>query len=230
MAACAADARAPSRRAVATPPGSCRRAPITGEACEAVIVDTVERAMDDAGFGAAHIVGNSLGGYLALLLATRGRARSVMALAPAGGWAVADKAVDATFDHFAVIQAQLKAAAPHAEGDRRRAASRDGVDHDHLRADPGRPDRYQILGVASWAVGAADRLRAAAAVGRRCGADQLTGADHLRYRRPVAGVAVECRAVPSRLAPERRLGGTDGVGHCPQLDVPLETPQLILTA
>lgn len=29
-------------------------------------VDAVERAMDAAGFDAAHLVGNSLGGYLAL--------------------------------------------------------------------------------------------------------------------------------------------------------------------
>ena len=46
--------------------------------------------MDDAGFETAHIVGNSLGGYLALQLAARGRARSVVALAPAGGWAQGD--------------------------------------------------------------------------------------------------------------------------------------------
>ena len=38
--------------------------------------------MDEAGFETAHIVGNSLGGYLALQLAARGRARSVVALAP----------------------------------------------------------------------------------------------------------------------------------------------------
>ena len=35
-----------------------------------------------AGFETAHIVGNSLGGYVALQLAARGRARSVVALAP----------------------------------------------------------------------------------------------------------------------------------------------------
>src|SRR6185369_11117260 len=38
-----------------------------------------------AGVESAHIVGNSLGGYLALVLAARGRACSVVALAPAGG-------------------------------------------------------------------------------------------------------------------------------------------------
>jgi len=42
------------------------------------IVDAVERAMDDAGFEAAHLVGNSLGGYVALQLAARGRATSVL--------------------------------------------------------------------------------------------------------------------------------------------------------
>ena len=50
------------------------------------LVDAVERDMDAAGFTDAHLVGNSLGGWIALELAKRGRARSVVALAPAGGW------------------------------------------------------------------------------------------------------------------------------------------------
>ena len=50
------------------------------------LVDQVEREMDEAGFETAHIAGNSLGGWIALELAHRGRARSVVALAPAGGW------------------------------------------------------------------------------------------------------------------------------------------------
>jgi pimeloyl-ACP methyl ester carboxylesterase len=50
------------------------------------LVDAVERDLDGAGFDTAHVVGNSLGGWIAFELATRGRARSVVALAPAGGW------------------------------------------------------------------------------------------------------------------------------------------------
>ena len=50
------------------------------------LVDAVERDLDAAGFDTAHVVGNSLGGWSALELASRGRARSVVALAPAGGW------------------------------------------------------------------------------------------------------------------------------------------------
>ena len=55
------------------------------------LVDQVESEMDAAGFETAHIAGNSLGGWIALELANRGRARSVVALAPAGGWDVGSR-------------------------------------------------------------------------------------------------------------------------------------------
>jgi pimeloyl-ACP methyl ester carboxylesterase len=41
--------------------------------------------MDAAGFASAHLVGNPLGGWIALEPAKRGRARTVVALSPAGG-------------------------------------------------------------------------------------------------------------------------------------------------
>lgn len=50
------------------------------------IVDDVCRQLDDAGIGQAHMVGNSLGGWVALELARRQRALSVVALSPAGAW------------------------------------------------------------------------------------------------------------------------------------------------
>jgi pimeloyl-ACP methyl ester carboxylesterase len=50
------------------------------------LADAVETTLDAAGIGAAHLVGNSLGGWIALELGRRGRARSVVALSPAGGW------------------------------------------------------------------------------------------------------------------------------------------------
>jgi pimeloyl-ACP methyl ester carboxylesterase len=50
------------------------------------LVDAVERDMDEAGFDTAHVAGGSLGGWVALELGRRGRARSVVAIAPAGGW------------------------------------------------------------------------------------------------------------------------------------------------
>ncbi|MEV6333964.1 alpha/beta hydrolase [Nocardia vinacea] len=49
-------------------------------------VDEVERLLDENGWATAHLVGNSLGGWTAIELARRGRARTVCALSPAGFW------------------------------------------------------------------------------------------------------------------------------------------------
>jgi alpha-beta hydrolase superfamily lysophospholipase len=51
------------------------------------LADALERRLDELGITTAHLAGNSLGGLLAVVLARRGRARSVVALSPAGGWA-----------------------------------------------------------------------------------------------------------------------------------------------
>ncbi len=50
----------------------------------AAITDAVERTLDAQGLGAVHVLGNSLGARVALELARRGRARSVVAIAPSG--------------------------------------------------------------------------------------------------------------------------------------------------
>ncbi len=52
----------------------------------AAMADALERELDDAGVDRAVVVGNSLGGWLAFALATRGRAQAVLALSPAFGW------------------------------------------------------------------------------------------------------------------------------------------------
>ena len=44
------------------------------------LTDALERELDAAGWDTAHVAGNLLGGWLALELAKRGRARSVVAL------------------------------------------------------------------------------------------------------------------------------------------------------
>ncbi len=51
-----------------------------------VLADRIERQMDEMGWNTAHIVGNSLGGWVAFELESRGRARTVTAIAPGGGW------------------------------------------------------------------------------------------------------------------------------------------------
>jgi pimeloyl-ACP methyl ester carboxylesterase len=87
-----------------TLPGHAGGPPIEGEFHETLLADAVERAMDDAGFETAHIAGNSLGGFVALQLAARGRAESVVALAPAGGWAVGDDSLKDTLEFYVTMQ------------------------------------------------------------------------------------------------------------------------------
>lgn len=50
------------------------------------VADQLCAQLDEAGIETAHLVGNSLGGWLAFELARRGRVRSVLALSPAGSW------------------------------------------------------------------------------------------------------------------------------------------------
>ncbi|MCW2856538.1 MAG: hypothetical protein JWR52_2153 [Marmoricola sp.] len=62
-------------------------------------VDALEEELDLLGIAQADLVGNSLGGWAALQLAGRGRALSVVCLAPAGGWAPGK-----AFDRFLAAQ------------------------------------------------------------------------------------------------------------------------------
>lgn len=50
------------------------------------LVDAVERDLDDLGWDKAHLAGNSLGGWVTLELARRGRALTATGISPAGGW------------------------------------------------------------------------------------------------------------------------------------------------
>jgi pimeloyl-ACP methyl ester carboxylesterase len=67
----------PGFGAAPTLPGA--RRPTAGALC-----DAVEATLDAAGLDTVHVAGNSLGGWIATELAGRGRARSVVALSPAG--------------------------------------------------------------------------------------------------------------------------------------------------
>lgn len=69
-----------------TLPGHHGGDPLSSEFSWETMLPQVERILDAAGIERAHLVGNSLGGWLALALAARGRALSVTGLCPAGGW------------------------------------------------------------------------------------------------------------------------------------------------
>jgi pimeloyl-ACP methyl ester carboxylesterase len=80
----------------------------------AAIADVIEADLDDIGFGAVHVLGNSLGARLALELASRGRALSVVAIAPSG----LNLPPERLYQGAAMILARLalRAGAPHLDG------------------------------------------------------------------------------------------------------------------
>lgn len=67
-------------------PGFGARAPEPGvEPSVPSLAAAVERELDERGHETAHVLGNSMGGWIAIELGRRGRARSVVALSPTGG-------------------------------------------------------------------------------------------------------------------------------------------------
>ncbi len=71
-------------------------------------LDVIEERMDALGWGTAHVIGNSFGGWLALELAVRGRARSVVALCPAGGWEFGSREGASAYRYFDQTHRLLK--------------------------------------------------------------------------------------------------------------------------
>jgi len=61
----------------------------TGDTVDiATLADEVERRLDEMGWRTCHIAGNSLGAWVGVELARRGRARTLTLIAPTGGWNV----------------------------------------------------------------------------------------------------------------------------------------------
>ena len=206
--------------------------PLEGEITRETLPDALERAMDEAGFETAHIVGNSLGGYLALQLAARGRARTVVALAPGGGWVEGDSSYRETLEWFPALQKQLEPLLPYTdqflttpEG-RRRATLFTCVNYEHI---PAELLAHQTRGVVA-AEGIVPMTEYALREGYHLDAERITC--------PVRVVwGTEDKLLPWPSAAERFRTDwvpnadwvvLDDVGHSPQLDVPLETAQLIL--
>ncbi|MGY1802645.1 alpha/beta fold hydrolase [Blastococcus sp. SYSU D00922] len=65
-------------------PGAGRSPHLLQRPTVAAITDAVEQSLDAVGVGRAHVLGNSLGARVAIELARRGRARSVVSIAPSG--------------------------------------------------------------------------------------------------------------------------------------------------
>jgi pimeloyl-ACP methyl ester carboxylesterase len=177
------------------------------------------------------VAGNSLGGYVALQLALRRRASRIVALAPAGGWADGDDSYKETLTHFRESRELAVAAAPHADAimasdpGRRGATRFITVNYHHIPAE--------LLVHNLLAVAGCDAAPALIDLALRDGwpLDTAGVTCPLRFvwgtedqLLPWPGAAARYRAE----FPTAEWTELEGVGHCPQLDVPVEAAQLIL--
>ena len=155
-----------------------------------------------------------------------------MALAPAGGWAEGDESFKETLGYFTRTREQLRAAAPHADAivataeGRRLATEFITSRFEHI---PAELLAHQMLGIATCEA-MAPLIAHALREGWSLDAERITCPV-----RVVWGTGDRLLAWPSAAArfrddwlPHADWVELDGVGHCPQLDVPLETAHLIL--
>ena len=205
---------------------------VDGPLTESTLPDVIEAAMDRAGFRTAHIVGNSLGGFVSLQLAERGRADSVVALAPAGGWRIDDERFARATDFFRTMRKMLIRAAPYADAiastpeGRRRSTLMITENYEHLspeliahqirgaagcRLDP---DLFELARKQDWGLDP-DRIE--------CPVRLVWGTEDRILPLPEAAVRFREEWVPQAEWIE-----LNGVGHAPQLDVPEEAVRQIL--
>ncbi len=86
--------------------------------------DLAEAELDAEGLEKVHVVGHSLGGWLAIELARRGRALSMVAISPGGGWEPGSAEQKRLRRFFKTLRARLLVGGPLAPVLARFAASR----------------------------------------------------------------------------------------------------------
>jgi pimeloyl-ACP methyl ester carboxylesterase len=189
------------------------------------VVDDTERCLDRLGLDRVHLAGNSMGGWVALELARRGRALSVCALSPAGAWTPEDRS-RASNTLRSAVQAtrRAKALIPWLAFSAlfRRWALRDNAVHGDLVT---REELLDIIG---------DLLACEACDDLLATTEELlplqvscpitlawSGEDRIF---PPAVNGLRARA----LLPEARFELLQGVGHVPMLDDPQLTADIIL--
>lgn len=198
----------------------------------AAMADMLERQLDSEGIDKAHLVGNSLGGWLSLELALRGRALSVVGLCPAGGWEPGGREEQATYRYFwRTSRIALPLSRPFFKSLTKRRRLRTITMRDML-AYPARMDAELALATLEAAAGcavAADLL-AASKGGElfdelgpiECPVTIATGTKDRLFKSP------SYFAKFRRLLPGAEWVELDGLGHLPMSDDPDRVNEVIL--
>jgi pimeloyl-ACP methyl ester carboxylesterase len=191
------------------------------------VVDDAERFLDRLKLDRAHLAGNSMGGWVALELARRGRALSVCALSPAGAWTPDDR------QHASGVLRTAVAATRRARalipwlafsGLFRRWALRDNAVHGHLVT------RAELLEIIDDLLGcvACDDLLATTEellpLQASCPVTLAWSAEDRIFPPAINGTRART------LLPDAKFELLPGVGHVPMLDNPQLVADIILRA
>jgi pimeloyl-ACP methyl ester carboxylesterase len=193
------------------------------------VVDDAERALDALGLDRAHLAGNSLGGWVAIELARRGRARTVCAFSPAGSWTAgtAEQTASVRRIRRMILMARLGRALPMPLLMRsavvRRLVLRDVAEHgDRITAE-------QAVEVAR------DLLACAIADDMLSTREEIAPLDPLPCPVTLAWSSADALlpadvngAVARARLPQARFVVLDGLGHVPMFDDPRRVANAIL--
>jgi pimeloyl-ACP methyl ester carboxylesterase len=196
---------------------------------EAVML--VEGQLDALGLAQAHMVGNSLGGWLAIELARRGRARSVVALAPGGGWELGSREHRRLMQKFRVMRALLTIGGPLAGTLVRSELVRSVVLRDAVAraAHMTREDAQHFI-EAAWRCGIYDHVVKAMAT-QTVPAPFAQPPCRIRF---VWGSRDRILPMPAysarwrQVVPDAEWLVLDGAGHVPMYDAPEQVANAIL--
>jgi pimeloyl-ACP methyl ester carboxylesterase len=109
------------------------------------VVDGVEKILDRLGFATVHIAGNSLGGWVGIELARRGRARSLTLFSPAGAWR-SQRSTEWRAVGISLLVCALRRLAAHADAMATNSTLRRAV----LAQQVSHPDRFPDEVLAAW--------------------------------------------------------------------------------
>lgn len=194
-------------------------------------LDLIELQLDQLGIERAHMVGNSLGAWLAIELARRGRALSVVAIAPGGGWEVGSREHMRLVRRFQVIGRLLAIGGSFATVLARHSALR----HLMLRDTVAHPERLTPEEASSF-IEAAWRCAAFEGIVESlptqpvsqplepapCPIRLVWGAEDRLL--PIAGYSQRWR----RMLPSASWVELAGAGHVPMFDAPRAVAESIL--
>jgi pimeloyl-ACP methyl ester carboxylesterase len=207
-------------------PGFGASAPVA-ECSVPAFADEVEAALDELGVGVADVAGNSMGGWIALELARRGRAKTAVAISPAGmGGGVESRVSNAW---VAVMRAMAGPAAAAAPWLAKRAWGR-GLLASGMFARPGGLEPAYLVGLAQGyaAAPAFDATR------RWLFEHRAEGLDEIDVPVLIAWGSRDLLLPPRQgyrfaaAIPRSELRVLEGLGHSPMGDDPAQVAEMIL--